>query len=117
MFSFLNIYVKIIHRGEKMQKYYYKTLSKAKRQEIIAKYDQKYAKSDFKLRLTRLLIYSFIGYIFSIFLIIYGIIRKESLIENLLIAIPLIIASTIFLIGRYYAKIRLLNEMALKEKK
>lgn len=100
-----------------MRDYYYNHLSKEEKKKIKEKYKDDYAKSDFDNRLKRLLIYSFIGFIFSIFLVVYSFITNESMISNLLIAIPLFIVSVIFLIGRYYAKITVLNKIALNLKK
>ena len=85
-----------------MQRYYYNQLGKEEKKKILEK------------RLVRLVIYSIIGFLFSIFLIIYSLIQKEDLLSNLLIAIPLFIVSIIFLIGRYYAKLKILNKIALK---
>lgn len=96
--------------------YYFKHLNKKEKIRIKNIYKKEYAKSDLQNRLIRLLIYSLIGYVFSIFLIVYSIISKQDVISNLLIAIPLLIASTIFFIGRYYAKLNILNKIALKEK-
>ena len=100
----------------KMKHYYYNQLNKEEKKKIIQKYQKAYAGSEFKKRIARLIIYSVVGFSFSIFLIIYSIVQKEDLLSNLLIAIPLIIASIIFLIGSYYAKLRVLNNIALKEK-
>ena len=97
-----------------MRKYKYKLLSKEEKKKVNEEYKKKYAKSDFALRLTRLLVYSIIGYGFGIFLIVYSIIAKEDIVSNLLIAIPLIIAATIFLIGRYYAKLMVLEKFVKK---
>ena len=98
-----------------MRKYKYKQLSKEEKNKVNEEYKKKYAKSDFESRLTRLLVYSIIGYVFSIFLIVYSIIRKEDMVSNLLIAIPLFIAATIFLIGRYYAKLMVLEKFVKKK--
>ena len=94
-----------------MRKYKYRQLSKEEKSKVNEEYKKKYANSDFAARLTRLLVYSIIGYVFSIFLIIYSIITKEDVVSNLLIAIPLFIASTIFLVGRYYAKLMVLEKL------
>ena len=60
-----------------------------------------------------------IGHIFfvAVFFCEIGQWANESMISNLLIAIPLFIVSVIFLIGRYYAKITVLNKIALNLKK
>ena len=99
-----------------MKKYYYHSLSKEEKKKVQEKYKKDYQQSDFNKRITRLLIYSVVAFLFGLFLIIYSLVRDEDLISNLLVAIPLFIASIIFLIGRYYAKLMVLNKLALKEK-
>ena len=99
-----------------MKKYYYNSLSKEEKKKVQEKYKKDYQQSDFNKRITRLLIYSVVAFLFGLFLIIYSLVRDEDLISNLLVAIPLFIASIIFLIGRYYAKLMVLNKLALKEK-
>ena len=100
-----------------MKKYYYHSLSKEEKKKVQEKYKKDYQQSDFNKRITRLLIYSVVAFLFGLFLIIYSLVRDEDLISNLLVAIPLFIASIIFLIGRYYAKLMVLNKLALKEHK
>ena len=68
-----------------MQRYYYNQLGKEEKKKILEKYKKDYADSEFQKRLVRLVIYSIIGFLFSI-----------------------------FLIGRYYAKLKILNKIALK---
>lgn len=99
-----------------MRNYYYCHLNKEEKKKIQEIYKKDYAKSEFQKRLIRLAIYAVIGYLFSIFLIIYSFIQRQDVAGNLLIAIPLFLAATIFLIGRHYAKIMVLNKIALKEK-
>ena len=99
-----------------MRNYYYNQLKKEEERKIIEKYNKEYHKSEFQNRLTRLAIYALIGYAFSIFLVVYSLIKQQDIVSNLLIAIPLFIAATIFLIGRHYAKLTVLNKIALKEK-
>ena len=79
-------------------------------------YKKEYGKSDFQKRLVRLAIYSIIGFLFSIFLVVYSVVKQQDIMSNLLIAIPLFIAALIFAIGRHYAKLTVLNKIALKEK-
>ena len=93
----------------------YKELSKDEKKKIQEKYKKEYAKSDFEARIKRLLIYAIVGYVFAIALVIYSFIRPEETAGNLLIAIPLFIAATIFLIGRYYAKRMLYDKIASKK--
>ena len=100
-----------------MRDYYYNHLTKDEKKKVQLKYKEEYAKSDFQARLLRLAIYSIVGYAFSIFLVVYSLLTEEDMVSNLLIAIPLFIAATIFLIGRYYAKKMVLNNIALKMKK
>lgn len=95
---------------------YYKALSKKEKENINLLYKQEYKKSDLQNRLFRLFLYSLIGYGFSIFLIVYSFITKNDIIANLLIAIPLFVISTFFLLGRYYIKLKILNKIVLKEK-
>lgn len=93
----------------------YKELSKDEKKKIQEKYKKEYGKSDFEARLKRLLFYAIVGYVFAIALIIYSFIRPEETVGNLLIAIPLLIAATIFLIGRFYAKQNVLEKLASKK--
>ena len=99
-----------------MKKYYYNSLSKEEKKKVQEKYKKDYQHSDFEKRITRLVIYSVVAFLFGLFLIIYSLVRDEDLISNLLVAIPLFIAAIILLIGRYYAKLMVLNKIALKEK-
>jgi len=100
-----------------MRDYYFNNLKKEEKKKVIQEYKKEYAKSDFQKRLLRLMIYSLVGYAFSIFLVVYSLIVQKDIVANLLIAIPLFIAATIFLIGRHYAKLNVLNTIALKKKK
>ncbi len=109
--------IKYFIEVKKLSRFYYNELKKEEKKKIRDVYKKEYSKSEFQKRLVRLAIYSAIGFLFSIFLVIYVVIKKESIIANLFIAIPLFIASLIFLIGRSYAKLILLNKIALKEHK
>lgn len=95
----------------------YSKLSKEDRKKIKAIYLEEYQNSDFQKRLNRLLIYSIVACIFAIFLIVYSVITKEDVVSNLLIAIPLIMAAIIFLVGRNYAKNNVLKNIATRKKK
>ena len=99
-----------------MRNFYYNHLKREEKRKVKEKYKKEYGDSDFQKRLIRLAIYTIIGYIFSIFLVVYSLIRQQDIVSNLLVAIPLFIAATIFLIGRHYAKLTVLNKIALKEK-
>ena len=100
-----------------MRKYYFNSLTREEKKKIRAEYKKTYAHTEFQRRLIRLAIYSIIGFVFSIFLVSYSLIQHEDIVANLLIAIPLFIAAIIFLIGRHYAKLIVLNNIALKNKK
>ncbi len=93
-----------------MQKKYH-DLSKEDKKKIKEKYRKEYAKSDIEARFKRLIIYSIVGYVFSIILIIYSIITKEDITSNLLVAIPLLIISTIFTISVIILKRRIYNKL------
>lgn len=99
-----------------MRNYYYHQLKGEEKKKIKEIYRKEYAKSDFQKRLIRLSIYGFLGFAFSIFLVVYSLVVQKDIVSNLLIAIPLFIAAIIFLIGRHYAKLTVLNKIALKEK-
>ena len=99
-----------------MRNYYYHQLKSPEKKKVKETYRKEYAKRNFQKRLIRLSIYSFIGFAFSIFLVVYSLITQKDIVSNLLIAIPLFIAAIIFLIGRHYAKLTVLNKIALKEK-
>ena len=99
-----------------MRNYYYNGLKKEEKKKVKEEYKKKYGDSDFQKRLVRLAIYSAVGFIFSIFLVVYAVVQQEYIVSNLLVAIPLFIAALIFLIGRHYAKLMVLNKIALKEK-
>lgn len=98
-------------------KKYYDTLSKEEKNKTKEIYKNEYTNTDLKVRLVRLIIYSIIGYITSIFIFIDTIINKKSIVSNLLIAIPLFIASTVFLIASFLLKRKVLNKIALKNQK
>lgn len=99
-----------------MCNFYYCRLNKQEKKKIKEQYKKDYAHSDFQKRLIRLVIYSIIGFVFAAFLIIYSLLEHKDMLSNLLIAIPLIIAAITFIIGRCYAKLTVLNKIALKEK-
>ena len=99
-----------------MRNYYYSKLKKEEKQKIKKQYKKENGKRDFQKRLVRLAIYSIIGFLFSIFLVVYSVVKQQDIMSNLLIAIPLFIAALIFAIGRHYAKLTVLNKIALKEK-
>ena len=97
-------------------KKYYQTLSKEKKKEIKEIYQKEYKNTDLQVRLGRLIIYAVIGYITSLFIYISAFIEKDFKVENIIIGTILLVASTIFLIGRTMIKQNVLNKLALKEK-
>lgn len=98
-----------------MKKYYH-TLTKDEKKKINSIYKNEYKNSEVKTRLTRLVIYGTTGYLTAIILIIYSLKIEDGRFGNIFIACLLIIASTIFLIGRYLIKLKVLNKIALKNK-
>ncbi len=99
-----------------MKKYYH-TLSKEKKKEIKEQYKKDYAGSDVAVRLLRLKIYAIIGYLFSIVILAYAFKFEESKIGSIIMAVTLIIVSTVYVVGSIIVKNRLLNKIALKQKK
>ncbi len=97
-------------------KKYYQRLNKEEKQKIKNIYNKDYAESEFKIRLTRLLIYAIIAYFFAIVLLIYSFVYHKDLISNIIIASTLLVLGTVYLIGRYIAKLNVLNKIALKKK-
>ncbi|MDE5539559.1 MAG: hypothetical protein K2J20_03640 [Bacilli bacterium] len=97
-------------------KKYYQTLTKEKKQEIKTIYKKEYAHSDLKARLQRLVVYAIASYIFAAVLLVYNFISQENDITNIICAISLIVLGTVYLIGRYIAKLNILNKVALKNK-
>lgn len=93
----------------------YSKISKDEKRKVKEKYKNKYGGSEFNNRLIRLLIYAIVAYAFSISLIIYTLVSQEDLVSNLLIAIPLFLAATIFLVGRWYVKSKVLEKLANKK--
>lgn len=97
-------------------KKYYNTLDKKKKDEIKKEYQKTYQKTDLNTRLTRLLVYSIIGYITGIAMILEVILTDAEKTGNIIIAITLFIAATVFLVGRIKIKNDVLNKLALKKK-
>lgn len=98
-------------------KKYYNTLSKEEKLRIKETYKNEYKNSELRVRLVRLVIYAMIGYITSIVLYIEAFTKNDSKILDIVIATTLFIASTIFLIGSIFLKQKILNKIALKNKK
>lgn len=97
-------------------KKYYQRLDKNRKLEIKKIYNKEYAKSDFKVRLNRLMVYAVMAYVFALILLIYSLVYDTDKISNIIIAITLLVLGTIYLIGRYIAKLNVLNKIALKKK-
>lgn len=97
-------------------KTYYQTLSKDKKEEIKQIYQKEYAKSDLQIRLTRLKIYSLIGYLFSIIILLYAFKIESNKTGSIILATTLIILATVYLIGSILIKRNVLNKIALKNK-
>ena len=98
-----------------MQKYY-QTLSKEKKREIKELYKKEYHKTNINTRLIRLLIFSILSIITAIVILILTFKYEKNHITSILLAIILILSSLIFIIGRSYVKLNLLNKIALKNK-
>lgn len=101
---------------KKLKKYYH-TLSKEKKKAIKEQYKKDYANSDVAARLLRLKIYSIVGYLFSIILLVYAFKFENNKIGSIIIASTLISVSTVYVIGIIIVKNRILNKIALKNKK
>ncbi len=97
-------------------KKYYNTLTKEKKNKIKEIYKKDYKNTELQIRLIRLIIFASMGYITSIVLLIDAFLNKNSKVLNITIATILIIVSTIFLIGRFLIKQKVLNKIALKNK-
>lgn len=98
-------------------KKYYRTLNKEERNEIKEIYKKEYKNSDLNVRLVRLVIYSVIGYITTAVIYADAFINKTGKVTSIVIATSLFIASTIFLISSILIKQKVLNQIALKNKK
>ena len=97
-------------------KKYYSTLNKEKRKIINNIYLKEYKKTELNKRLNRLLLFFILGTGFSIYLFVDAFNGEELNISSLISAITLLIASLVFLIGRYKIKLDVLNKIALKNK-
>lgn len=98
-----------------MKKYYH-TLSKDKKLKVKAIYEKDYKNTEFSKYIKKLNIYIISAVIFSCLLFIDAFKDQELNIGSLIIAITLLIASLVFIIGRYIAKLNVLNKIALKKK-
>lgn len=98
-------------------KKYYNTLNKEEKSKIKEMYKEEYQNSELRVRLVRLIIYAIIGYITTIVLCFDAFLKKENFTLNIIIAVTLFIASTIFLIGSITLKQKTLNKIALKKPK
>ena len=98
-----------------MKKYYFK-LTKDEQRKIKDEFKKEYKNKELDIRLKRLLAYSIIGYLISILIILEVSFTNAEKTGNLIIAITLFIASTIFIVGRIKIKLDVLNKIALKKK-
>jgi len=97
-------------------KKYYSTLNKKEKKKIKEVYLKEYKKTDLDKRLNRLLVFFVLGTLFSIYLFIDAFRGEKLNISTFISAITLLIASLVFLIGRYKIKLEVLNKIALKNK-
>ena len=96
-------------------KKYYQTLNKKQKSKIKEQNKQENQKTNIQVRLTRLLVYAIVGYLFSIFIIVDMFLRNTEKTGSIIIASTLFLASTFFLWGRFKIKLDLLNKIALKK--
>ena len=97
-------------------KKYYQTLSKEKKQEIKKLYQKEYAKTDLNARLSRLLVFSILGIISAIIILVLSFKYEKEHLTSIFLAVILIISAVFFALGRNYVKTNLLNKIALKNK-
>lgn len=97
-------------------KKYYNTLNKENKTKIKQIYQEEYKNTDLQVRLVRLLIFALMGYITASVLLIDALLNQTSKTLNLTIAIILFIISTVFIIGRFLVKQKVLNKIAIKNK-
>ena len=98
-----------------MKKYYY-TLTKEKKKEIKEIYNKEDMHSNLKIRLNRLKFYAIIGYSFAALILFYAINYENNKFSSIFTAITLIIIATIYIIGIYSIKLKVLNKIALEHK-
>lgn len=98
-------------------KKYYQTLSKEKKKEVKKRYIKEYAKTDLDVRLTRLLAYSIVGYVFALIILLSAIFLEENKTGSIIISVTLFIVATVFIVGRYLIKLKVLNKIALNSKR
>ena len=99
-----------------MKRYYYQNLDKEKKKEIKEIYKVKYKDTDLEKRRTRLLIYALGGYIFAIIVLVYAFTFEDKKLGSFITSGTLVVVATIYLIGRYLVKLRVLNKIALENK-
>jgi len=98
-------------------KKYYNTLTKEKKIEIKKIYDQKYKDSRLEASLKRLRFYAYLGYLFGIIFLAYALKTNESKTSSNIISTILFIIGTGYVVGTIIIKNKVLNDLALKEKK
>lgn len=97
-------------------KKYYRTLSKEKQNKIKELYNKKYKDSNLEASFKRLKIYSIAGYLFGIIFLVSSFVRDEAKTSSIVISIILFILATGYLIGIKLIKLKVLNDLALKNK-
>ncbi|MBE6154161.1 MAG: hypothetical protein E7163_01100 [Firmicutes bacterium] len=97
-------------------KKYYSTLSNDDKKKIKDIYQKEYKGTDLNKRFIKLFIYFILGSAFSVYLFIDAFSGDKLDIGTLIMAITLLTASLVFLIGRYRIKLDVLNKIALKNK-
>lgn len=92
----------------------YERLSKLEKKECRTMYYQTIKGRDMRLRLTRLFLIGTIGILLGIYLLGNGIVTNKIQWYDYCVAIPLCIASIIFLVGAYIIRKKVLNQFAMK---
>ncbi|MCI8575081.1 MAG: hypothetical protein HFI09_01285 [Bacilli bacterium] len=92
----------------------YQRLSKEDKMECRSMYYHTLKGKEMHLRLIRLNIIGLCGLLISAYIIINGIISNQIGWSDYLIAIPLFLASIIFVVGAYCIRGKVLNQFALK---
>lgn len=93
----------------------YKRLSKEEKKKVIAEYKKTDAGKVMYTRLTRLFIIGILGIIYSIWYFVYDYSNYDLTISDLLIIIPLFLASFFFILMAYKLRIKNLNDYAIKK--
>ncbi len=100
-----------------MPKYYYQTLSKEEKKKVKKEYQKEYQETEIMERFRRLNIYAIIAILFGLFLIIYAYFFENKNIGSIILGITMLILALVFIIGKALVKLRLLNKVALNQKR